>query len=249
MGKLTAIQIRNLKEPGRYSDGEGLMLKLAAPGRGSWFVRVQADGKRKDIGLGSLADLGLGEAREAARQIRTDMRAGVNVLAERKKERLEIPTFRDAAKLVHKEHKAAWKNGKHQDQWINTLETYAFPTLGDRLVSEIDGPAIRDALAPIWLTKPETARRVRQRIGPVLDWSCAKGSRATEAPMRSVTRGLPRQPRKRGHFAALPFKDVPGFVSWLRQRVSIGRLALELLILTAARSGEVRGCRWSEIDV
>jgi len=249
MGKLTAIQIRNLKEPGRYSDGEGLMLKLAAPGRGSWFVRVQADGKRKDIGLGSLADLGLGEAREAARQIRKDMRAGVNVLAERKKERLEIPTFRDAAKLVHKEHKAAWKNGKHQDQWINTLETYAFPTLGDRLVSEVEGPAIRDALAPIWLTKPETARRVRQRIGSVLDWACAKGFRETEAPMRSVTRGLPRQPRKRGHFAALPFKEMPAFVSWLRQRVSVGRLALELLVLTAARSGEVRGCRWSEIDL
>lgn len=249
MGKLTAIQIRNIKEPGRYSDGEGLMLKLVAPGRGSWFVRVQTGGKRKDIGLGSLADLGLAEAREAARQIRKDTRAGVDVLAERKRERLEIPTFREAAKSVHKEHKAAWKNGKHQAQWINTLEIYAFPILGDRLVSEIEGPAIRDALAPIWLTKPETARRVRQRIGSVLDWSCAKGFRETEAPMRSVTRGLPRQPKKRGHFAALPFKEVPEFACWLCQRVSIGRLALEFLILTAARSGEVRGCCWSELDL
>lgn len=249
MGNLTAIRIRNLREPGRYSDGEGLILNLVGPGRGSWIVRVQADGKRKDIGLGSLVDLGLAEAREAARQVRKDTRAGVDVLVERKKERLEIPSFRDAAKMVHHEHKAAWKNGKHQAQWINTLEIYAFPTLGDRLVSEIEGPAIRDTLAPIWLTKPETARRVRQRIGSVLDWACAKGFRETEAPMRSVTRGLPRQPKKRGHFAALPFKEVPGFACWLRQRVSVGRLALEFLILTAARSGEVRGCCWSEIDV
>jgi len=176
------------------------------------------------------------------------MKAGIDVLAEREKEALVIPSFRDAAKLVHEEHKAAWKNGKHQAQWINTLETYAFPTLGDKLVSEIEGPAIRDALSPIWLTKPETARRVRQRIGSVLDWACAKGFRETEAPMRSVIRGLPRQPKKHGHFAAMPYPDLPAFVTWLRGRSSVGRLALEFLILNASRSGEVRGARWGEID-
>ena len=153
MGKLTAMGVKNLTEPGRYSDGEGLILKLAAKGKGSWIVRIQANGKRRDIGLGTLADLPLGEAREAARALRKEMKAGIDVLAEREKEALVIPSFRDAAKLVHEEHKAAWKNGKHQAQWINTLETYAFPTLGDKLVSEIEGPAIRDALSPIWLTK------------------------------------------------------------------------------------------------
>ena len=249
MGNLTAIQVKNLRSPGRYSDGEGLILELSGPGRGSWLVRVQSNGKRRDIGLGSLSTTSLGEARERARQIRRDTKAGIDVLAERKKERLEIPSFRDAAKLVHEEHKAAWKNGKHQAQWINSLETYVFPALGNRLVSEIEGPAICDVLAPIWLAKPETARRVRQRIGSVLDWACAKGFRATEAPMRSIARGLPRQPRKKGHFAALPFTDVPEFVASLRARVSVGRLALEFLILTAARSGEVRGCCWSEIDI
>lgn len=127
MGKLTAIQIRNLKEPGRYSNGEGLILKLAAPGRGSWIVRVQADGRRKDIGLGNLADLGLAEAREAARQVRKDTRAGVDVLAERKEERLEIPTFRDAAKSVHQEHKAAWESGKHQAQMRNIRRSIRAP--------------------------------------------------------------------------------------------------------------------------
>ena len=245
---LTAIQIRNLKQPGRYSDGEGLILNLIGPGRGSWIVRVQANGKRRDIGLGALADIGLGEAREAARKIRKDTRAGIDVLAERKQERIVVPTFRDAAKQVHAEHKAAWKNGKHQAQWIATLETYVFPTLGDRLVADIEGPAIRDVLSPIWLTKPETARRVRQRIGAVLDWAYAKGLRSSEAPMRSLARGLPRQPKKQGHFAALPFADIPAFLTSLRARATVGRLALEFLILTAARSGEVRGCGWSEID-
>ena len=249
MGKLTAMGVKNLTAPGRYSDGEGLILKLAGKGRGSWIVRVQANGKRRDIGLGSLAELPLADAREAARAIRKEMKAGVDILAEREKEALVIPTFRAAARLVHEEHKAAWKNGKHQAQWIITLETYVFPTLGDKLVSEIEGPAIRDALAPIWLTKPETARRVRQRIGSVLDWACAKGFRETEAPMRSVIRGLPRQPKKQGHFAAMPYPALPAFVAWLHERSSVGRLALEFLILNASRSGEVRGARWSEIDL
>ena len=249
MGKLSAIAVKNLKEPGRYSDGEGLILKLAAQGRGSWVLRVQADGKRRDIGLGTLADVGLSDARESARAIRKQMKAGVDVVAERKKVEVVVPSFREAAKMVHSEHKAAWKNGKHQDQWINTLETYAFPSIGSRLVSEIEGPAIRDVLAPIWLTKPETARRVRQRIAAVLDWACAKGLRDTEAPLRSVARGLPRQPRKQTHFDAMPFRDVPAFMTSLRERQSVGRVALEFLILTAARSGEIRGCQWKEFDL
>lgn len=249
MGKLTAMGVKNLVEPGRYSDGEGLILKLAGKGKGSWIVRIQANGKRRDIGLGPLSELPLADAREAARALRKEVKAGVDVLAERKKEALVIPTFSDAAKLVHDEHKAAWKNGKHQAQWIKSLETYAFPTLGDKLVSEIEGPAIRDALSPIWLTKPETARRVRQRIGSVLDWACAKGFRETEAPMRSVLRGLPRQPKKQSHLAAMPYADLPAFLTWLRGRSSVGRLALEFVILNASRSGEVRGACWNEIDL
>lgn len=249
MGKLTAMGVKNLIEPGRYSDGEGLILKLSGKGKGSWIVRIQANGKRRDIGLGPLSELPLADAREAARALRKEVKAGVDVLAERKKEALIIPTFSDAAKLVHDEHKVAWKNGKHQAQWIKTLETYAFPNLGDKLVSEIEGPAIRDTLSPIWLTKPETARRVRQRIGSVLDWACAKGFRETEAPMRSALRGLPRQPKKQGHLAAMPYQDLPAFINWLRGRSSVGRLALEFVILNASRSGEVRGACWNEIDL
>jgi integrase len=249
MANLTAIGIRNLKQPGRYSDGNGLILDISKSGRGSWIVRVQVGGRRRDIGLGSLSALSLGQAREAAAQIRRDAKAGMDVVAVRKREQNTIPTFKAAALKVHAEHKTAWKNDKHQAQWMRTLEVYVFPAIGDSLVSDIEGPAIRDLLAPIWLSMPETARRVRQRIGTVLDWAYARGFRTTEAPMRSLARGLPRQPRKTGHFEAMPFTDIPAFFASLRERMSVGRLALEFLILTAARSGEVRGCCWSEIDL
>lgn len=249
MGKLTALKIRSLTEPGRYSDGDGLFLEINGKGAASWILRVQNNGKRQDIGLGSSKVVSLKEAREAAFATRQKIAQGIDPVADRKQERQVIPTFRRAAEMVHEEHEKAWKNGKHQNQWIATLKTYAFPKMGDRLVSEIEGPLIRDVLAPIWLSKPETARRVRQRIGTVLDWSYARGFRATEAPMRSLSKGLPRQPKKDNHFAALPYASVPDFIEKLCARESVGRVALEALILTAARSGEIRGATWSELDL
>lgn len=249
MGKLTAVKIRSLTEPGRYSDGDGLFLELNSKGSGRWLLRVQADGRRRDIGLGSLKSVSLADAREAAFLTRKKIAQGIDPVAKRKEERLVIPMFRDAAKLVHEEHQEGWKNGKHQKQWLATLETYAFPLLGNRRVDQIEGPLIRDVLAPIWLSKPETARRVRQRIGTVLDWACAKGLRKTEAPLRSISKGLPRQPKKDGHFAAMPYAGVPNFIGKLRERESVGRVAMEALILTAARSGEIRGATWSELDL
>lgn len=249
MGKLTAAKIRSLSEPGRYSDGDGLFLEINGRGAASWILRVQSGGKRQDIGLGSAKSVSLKDARAAAYATRQKIAQGIDPVAERKQERIIVPTFREAAVSVHEEHCAAWKNGKHRQQWISTLESYAFPAFGDRPVNEIEGPAIRDVLAPIWLTKPETARRVRQRIATVLDWACAKGFRTTEAPMRSIAKGLPRQPKKDRHFAAMSYADVPAFIEKLRERESVGRVALAALILTAARSGEIRGACWSELDL
>lgn len=249
MGRLTPLQIRNLKEPGRYSDGDGLYLELAGPNKGNWQLRATVNGRRRDIGLGSLTLVSLKEAREAAFELRRDIQRGIDPVAERKRRKIEILTFKAAALRVHVEQKASWKNGKHQDQWITTLEKYAFPMLGSRLVNDIEGPLIREVLLPIWLTKPETARRVKQRIGVVLDWAYANGMRPTEAPMRSVSRVLPRQPRKDGHFAAMPYEGVPSFMVHLHARLSVPRLALAFLILTASRSGEVRGTKWNEIDL
>ena len=237
MGKLSPTKVRALHEPGRYSDGDGLFREVSPSGTKRWLLRIQSQGRRRDIGLGGLKSAGLADAREAAAVIRRKVAQGIDPVAERKQERVTIPTFRVAAQRVHAEHKAGWRNGKHQAQWLKTLEIYAFPSIGDRLVSEIEGPAVRDLLSTIWLSKPETARRVRQRIGAVLDWAYAKGFRQSEAPMRSVSKGLPRQPRKDGHFAALPYESVPAFVASLRERESAGRLALEAVILTAARSG------------
>ena len=205
MGKLTALKIKNLTEPGRYPDGDGLFLELNGKGSGRWLLRVQSKGIRRDFGLGSLKGVSLADARDAAFVMRKKIAQGIDPVEERKQERRIIPTFRDAAKLVHEEHEKAWKNGKHQNQWIATLTTYAFPKIGDVPVDKIEGPAIREVLIPIWRYKRETARRVRQRIGTVLDWACAKGFRATEAPMRSLSKGLPRQPKKDGHFAAMPY--------------------------------------------
>ena len=249
MGNLTALKVRNLKEPGRYSDGSGLILDLTGVGKGHWTLRIQIAGKRRDIGLGPIELVSLAEARDAAAEMRKQARAGLDPLLERKKAQRQVPTFKDATLRVFEEHKLSWKNGKHQTQWLKTLETYAFPEIGQLFVSDIDGPMIRDILAKIWLSKPETARRVRQRIGAVLDWAYAKGYRSSEAPLRSLARGLPKQPKKDKHFAAMPYQEVPAFIRTLRKRSAISRLALEFLILTAGRSGEVRGATWSEIDL
>jgi integrase len=249
MGRLTATQIRNLKEPGRYNDGDGLFLELTGPNKGNWQLRATINGRRRDIGLGSLSLVSLKDAREAAFELRRDIQRGIDPVAERRRRKVEILTFKAAAVLAHAERKASWKNGKHQDQWIDTLERFAFPLLGGRLVNDIEGPLVREVLLPIWLDKPETARRVKQRIGVVLDWAYANGMRPTEAPMRSLSRALPRQPRKDGHFAAMPYEDLPAFMTHLQGRLSVPRLALEFLILTAARSGEVRGAKWNEIDL
>ena len=249
MGKLSAAQIRALTKPGRYMDGDGLSLLLTAPKKGYWVLRATINGRRRDIGLGPLDLVTLAEARELAIDMRRDIQRGIDPIEERKRQKIEILTFKAAAEKVHSEQKAAWKNGKHQDQWINTLETYAFPKLGDRLVNDIEGPLIREVLLDIWLEKPETARRVKQRIGVVLDWAYANGMRATEAPMRSLSRALPRQPKQDGHFAAMPYEDVPTFLKHLHKRTSVARLGLEFLILTASRSGDVRGAKWAEINL
>lgn len=249
MGRLTATQIRNLREPGRYNDGDGLFLELKGPNKGNWQLRATINGRRRDIGLGSLSLVSLKDAREAAFELRREIQRGIDPVAERRRRKVEILTFKAAAERAHAERKASWKNGKHQDQWIDTLERFAFPLLGSRLVNDIEGPLVREVLLPIWLDKPETARRVKQRIGVVLDWAYANGMRPTEAPMRSVSRALPRQPKKDGHFAAMPYEDLPAFITHLQGRLSVPRLALEFLILTAARSGEVRGAKWAEIDL
>lgn len=249
MGRLNITSLKSaLRKPGRHGDGDGLFLQVGTGGSASWIVRVQKDGRRRDIGLGSASKISLTVARERAAAARTDIETGVDPVAKRKKA-MGIPTFRQAAGQFIAEHQKTWRNGKHGKQWTTTLERYAYPSIGDTLVSEVETPAVRDLLISIWVEKPETARRVKQRIGAILDWAHAKGYREAEAPMRAIGKGLPRQKKQATHFAAMPYADVPDFIDELRKRQSWGRLALEAAILTAARSGEIRGATWAEIDL
>ncbi len=247
---LTAVTVRNAK-PGRHADGNGLYLEVDESGARRWLLRIMIQGKRRDIGLGSASLVTLAEARDTAIAMRKVARAGGDPLAERQKALRVVPTFENAARTCHAEHKDSWKNGKHADQWLTTLETYAFPMIGTMTVDKIGTPEVRDVLLPIWLEKPETARRVRQRIGTVLDWAATKSFREGENPVRSVTKGLPKQKDSGEHFAALPYDDVPAFLAKLRATDQTGpvvKLAMEFLILTAVRSGEMRGAVWREID-
>lgn len=261
---LTVKQVQNAKS-GRHSDGNGLYLLVKPSGSKSWVLRVQHNGRRQDFGLGSVAadpidvsiplhkrrTLTLAEAREKARIGRELAKAGINPSMEWRQEKELIPTFREAAEQYHRQVSKGWRNGKHGEQWLNTLKTYAYPIIGSRLVNDVDATAVQRVLLPIWLSKSETARRVRQRIGVVLDYAHGKGWRSSEAPMRALNQllGGIKQPRG-SNFAAMPYKDLPAFISALRDgEFSVGRQALQFLILTAARSGEVRKARWRDVDL
>lgn len=261
---LTAKQVQNAKA-GRHSDGRGLYLLVKPSGARSWVLRVQYQGTRRDFGIGSVSmdpiatdlplhrrsSLTLGEAREKARMGRELAKAGVNPSAKWREVEVTVPTFEGAAREYHKQVSKGWRKGKHSAQWLGSLEAYAFPLIGKKPVDQIDAAAIQALLMPIWLTKGETARRVKQRVGVVLDYAKGKGWRSTEAPMRALSQlmGGIKQP-KGSNFAAMPYVDLPAFMAKLQGGdMSVGRLALQFLILTAARSGEVRKARWQEIDL
>ena len=260
------LSVRKIQHagPGRHSDGNGLYLLVKPSGSRSWVLRVQHNGSRRDLGLGTAVtglldvdipiqkrkSLTLAQAREKARLARELVKAGMDPSVLWKPKDDGIPSFKKVAEEYHREVSKGWRNGKHTDQWLSTLKIYAFPLIGHLPVDAIDAPSIQRVLAPIWLEKGETARRVRQRIGVVLDYAHGKGWRESEAPMRAVNQLLGGiKQRRGGNFAAMPYRDVPAFMQKLREGdFSIGRAALEFLILTAARSGEIRKAKWREID-
>lgn len=251
MGKLTAIAFKNATKPGRYQDGDGLILVVKASGSRSWLLRVQLDGERRDFGMGSASVVGLAEAREKAARYRKIFKEGGDPAAQEKAERLAkriLPTFKEAATSAHGELVAGWNNKKHRADWLSSLERYAFDKIGDKRIDQIDMPAVRDVLLPVWLERPETARRVKQRVKAVLDWSVGKGFRKS-LDLSGLTLSLPKQPKSDNHFAAMPYEDVAAFVTRVKNDTeTVGRLALLFTILTAARSGETRGATWKEID-
>jgi integrase len=203
------------------------------------------------MGLGSLQLVSLSEARETALAYRKVARSGGDPIAQRQQARTVVPTFEEAARAVHAEHAPTWRNPKHSAQWINTLVDYAFPVLGSLRVDQIATSDVLGVLSAIWLTKPETARRVRQRIRTVLDWATAAGYRSGSNPLEGIEKGLPKQAKRKRHHVALPYPELPGFILRLRQSDASEpvHLAFEFLILTAARTNEVLGARWGEMDL
>ncbi len=250
---LSAMRVRSVTEAGRYGDGNGLYLIVDPSEAKRWVLRIVVQGTRRDIGLGGTHSVTLAEAREEAVRLRKIAKQGGDPLAERKKEKRIVLTFEEAAREVHKEQSATWRNDKHKQQWINTLSVYVFPTFGSLRVDNIGTPEVHKVLNPIWLTKPETARRLRQRIHKVFQWAKAKGFRSGDNPVDGMVEVLPKQPANDNHHPSLPYKNVPKFIKDLRSDYKktnkVYLLSFELLILTATRTTDARNAMWQEINL
>ncbi len=261
--ELSALEVKRLSEPGRHAVGgvSGLYLQVT-PGAGrSWILRTLVGKRRREMGLGGYPDVGLADARDAARIARKRLLEGEDPIAQRQAARRaliadqqKLMTFNQCAAAVIEVKRQEARNAKHAKQWETTLSTYASPTIGELGVGEIELAHIVNVLEPHWTTKTETMTRVRQRIETVLSWAIARGYREGENPARwrgNLDAILPKPAKvaKVAHHKALPYEDVGAFMRDLRQRSGIAGRALEFTILTAARSGEVRGATWEEIDL
>lgn len=239
----------------------GLLIQVTPTGAKSWIYRTTVGGKRRNIGLGGFPDVTLAGARDKAREYRELIEKGIDPVEQRQAARQSLIaeqgkalTFDDAARQFLTVKSREFKNPKHIQQWENTLRTYASPVIGKMAVSQIELPHIVQVLEPIWHTKTETAGRVRGRIEKVLAWATVSGYRTGDNPARlkdnvDLALGKPSKIKKAKHFTALPYAELPGFMADLRQRPAVSARALEFAILTAARSGEVRGATWDEIDL
>lgn len=261
--ELSPLAVSRLKTPGLHFVGgvAGLALQVLPTGGRTWILRVTVGGRRRDMGLGGYPDVTLAGAREAARTARELIRDGTDPIerARAAKKALQAAaargvTFREAAESYIASHEAGWRNAKHKAQWTSTLTSYAFPVIGALSVGDIEHPHISKVLNPIWTTKTETASRLRARIESVLDWATTQGYREGPNPARwkgHLDKVFPRPSKvaKPVHHPALPVQDMGLFMASLHEAEGMGAKALMFAILTAARSGEVRGATWSEIDV
>ncbi len=262
-GRLSALAVSRIKEPGLYPDGLGLYLRVTPAGGRSWIFRYRHNGRKtpRDMGLGPLDTLSLAKARERAAESRLALLAGEDPIearralrASRAAERARAISFREAAERYIGTHAASWRNDKHAEQWRSTLNTYAHPIIGSVSVSQVDTGMVVKVLEPIWTAKNETAHRVRGRIEAILDWATARGLRTGDNPARwrgQLENLFPSRSKVAGvkHHPALPFTEMGDFMAALRSQEGAAARALEFLILTAARTSEVIGTQWGEIDL
>lgn len=271
--ELSALEVKRLTEPGLHAVGgvSGLFLAVSKTGARSWVLRYatpevrhskagNAYYARRDVGLGGFPDVTLSQARDKAREMREKIRQGIDPVAERKHARQALLaaqtrsiTFEQAARRCHAAKESEFRNAKHRKDWISSLERYAFPLIGNVPVANVDLPHVLKVLEPIWHERTETATRVRQRLESALSWAKVSGYRAGDNPAKwrenlDQVLPAPNKIRKTKHYKALPWQEIPAFMADLRKREGMAALALEFAILTAARSGEVRGAQWGEID-
>ena len=260
--RLTAKRIERLKKAGRYHDGYGLVLQITKGGSRSWILRYQRHGRERMLGLGPLHTVSLKEARERAKKARLQLLDGEDPIQARREKRIQtrleavreanLVTFRAAAERFLAAHEGAWKNAVHREQWRKTLSAYAYPIIGSLPVQAIDTDWVLQVLEPIWTSRQQTATRLRGRIERIIDWAKARGLRDGENPARwrgHLDKLLQKPTAKAKHLAAMPYRDVPVFVAELRAREGVAARAFEFTILTAARTGEVVGATWGEIDL
>jgi len=259
--QLTALSVKKLSKAGSYADGKGLYLQVSNTGSKAWFYRYEKNGKGRKHGLGSYPTVSLILARQDADACRLLRKNGIDPIehkkqqaTERELEKAKNVTFKECALAYIESHKAGWKNRKHEQQWRNTLETYAYPFIGNLAVQDVDTCQVLKILEPIWFDKTETASRVRQRIENILDWAKVRKYCSGENP--ALWRGhlnqiLPKRTKvqKVKHFSAMPYADVPEYYRNLRKLDTIAAKSLAFIILTSSRSSEARGATWEEIDL
>ena len=253
---LSAAKVKNLTTPGTHADGDGLTLRVSDTGAKSWVMRLTIDGSRRNVGLGAYPLVGLGGARKLAAEHRRTVLDGGNPVEAKKaatedrKAKAAIPTFADVATTVIDMRRPTWSSARHAKQWVESLTNHAFPIIGRKRIDEITTADTMMVLTPIWV-KAETATRVRQRMETVFDFAVVQGWRSDNPASSALTKALPRRPRVKAHHPALAYTDIPATVAAIRESNArpATRLGFELLILTAARAGEVVGATWSEINL
>ena len=261
INRLDVLKVKRALAPGYYADGAGLYLQVGDSGWKSWIYRFTLNGRTRDMGLGSFITFGLAEARQSAQEARKLVAARIDPIEDRRSRRIQkratnarVITFRQEADAYIEAHRPGWKNAKHAEQWRATLDTYAYPTIGDVNVADVDTGMIVQILEPIWSKKTETANRVRGRIERILSRAASKGHRSGENPARwrgHLDNILPARGRVAPvrHHSALPYSKIGDFVRQLRQQAGIAARALELTILCATRTTETIGAEWCEFDL
>ena len=247
--KLTAIQAKSIKTPGFYRAGFTLYLRVVPGGSKSWIQRIIIHGKRHDVGLGGFPTVSLAEARELAFENRKLVRAGGDPLALKRK--AKMPTFRDAAVKTFEANRARWRSEKTVKNWEQGMNKHVLPIIGELRVDRIGREDVLRILTPLWTSKPEVARKQRNRIRAVLSWCQAHGFIEHNVAGEMIDGALPTMPAVKKHFRALPYRDVPAALETVETSGAslAAKLCFRFLVLTATRSGEARGATWSEIDL